>query len=82
MSEIFATNHFSNIGIPDKTRQRRKRFLTEVQSENGAHSSEMGQYWKYAKNWRNLLVTIPKVDMKKIFVEYLDINILHPFVLY
>ena len=78
MSEIFATNHFSNIGIPDKTRQRRKRFLKEVQDPDGygAHSSEMGQYWKYAKNWRNLLVTIPKVDMKKIFVEYLDINIL------
>jgi len=76
MTDIYATSHFASYGKPDKQEQQRKRFISEIQSEEGAHSSELKNYWKNSNNWRNLLVTTSKERRKEIILEYLDIDIL------
>jgi len=76
MTDIYATSNFANYGKPDKQEQQRKRFMSEIQSTYGAHSSELKKYWKNSNNWRNLLVPASKKRRKEIILEYLDIDIL------
>jgi hypothetical protein len=76
MSDIYATSHFANYGKPDKQEQQRKRFIQEIKSDIGAHSSELKKYWKNSNNWRNLLVPASKTRRKEIILEYLDVDII------
>jgi len=73
---VYATSNFANYGKPDKQEKQRKRFMREIQSEYGAHSSELKNYWQRSNSWRNLLVCSTKEERKQIFLDYLDMDIL------
>ena len=76
MPEIYATAHFTQYGRYDKSRTQREKFLREVNSPDGACSTDTKNYWKSVQDWRTLLVTVPYEERKQIVFEYLDFNVL------
>ena len=78
MSEgLFGTAHnFATYGVQDDTAIKQKRFIDEITSSYGAHSSELRKYYDSSKNWRNLLVPASKAERKEIIFNYLQLDIL------
>ena len=76
MPEIYATAHFTQYGQYDKAYTQRKRFVEEIDSQDGACTTETKTYWKSVNDWRTLLVTIPYEERQEIIFEYLDFHLL------
>jgi hypothetical protein len=73
--EYFQPNNLAQYGKPDPTAMKQKQFISEINSEGGAHSSELKKYYSHTNNWRRYLVPATKEERRALIAERLDIDI-------